>query len=221
MGILVSIPSAGEAQQVSSAEHLSAVQAGILQHMAGLRIFARRLTANRDRAEDLVQDAILRALAAADQFTPGTNFRAWIYMILRNHFYNELHRTWLAHVPLHELASDEPATPSTQEQCLEFCDFRRAFAQLPPVQRDSMILVCVDGLSYAEVARRCRCSIGTVKSRVSRGRRNVQALLAAGDAIASRGAFRAIAGSDIAVAIGAASLAGAKAGPACQVVYTS
>lgn len=221
MGILARIPSAGEALQASPADHLSAVKAGILQHMAGLRIFARHLTANRDRAEDLVQDAILRALAAADQFTPGTNFHAWIFMILRNLFYNELRRPWLGHVPLHELASDEPAIPSTQEQCLEFCDFRRAFARLAPVQRDTMILVCIDGLSYAEAALRCRCSVGTVKSRVSRGRRNLQALLATGDAIGSRGAFRAIAGSDIVVALGAAPLVGARAGPACQVVYTS
>ncbi|HUL10214.1 MAG TPA: sigma-70 family RNA polymerase sigma factor [Candidatus Acidoferrum sp.] len=142
-----------------------------------LRAFARSLTRNRDRADDLVHDAAVRALAAADQFTPGTNFKAWIFTILRNLYYNEGRKDHSRNVPFDEAMVTEHAIPATQESALEFCDFRRAFWQLGEDHREVLMLVGASGLSYEEAAKICNCAVGTIKSRVSRARHELTTLL--------------------------------------------
>ena len=143
-----------------------------------LRAFARSLTRNRDRADDLVHDAAVRALAAADQFTPGTNFKAWIFTILRNLYYNEGRKDHSRNVPFDEATVTEHAVPATQEAALEFSDFRRAFWQLGEDHREVLMLVGASGLSYEEAAKICDCAVGTIKSRVSRARQELTRLLA-------------------------------------------
>lgn len=142
-----------------------------------LRAFARSLTRNRDRADDLVHDAAVRALAAAEQFTPGTNFKAWIFTILRNLYYNEGRKDHSRNVPFDEATVTERAIPATQESALEFCDFRRAFWQLGGDHREVLMLVGASGLSYEEAAKVCGCAVGTIKSRVSRARQELGKLL--------------------------------------------
>jgi len=142
-----------------------------------LRAFARSLTRNRDRADDLVHDAAVRALAAADQFTPGTNFKAWIFTILRNLYYNEGRKDHSRNVPFDETTVTEHAIPATQEAALEFSDFRRAFWQLGEDHREVLMLVGASGLSYEEAAKICDCAVGTIKSRVSRARQELTKLL--------------------------------------------
>src|SRR5262245_39864704 len=153
------------------------VEEEVLACLPHLRAFARSLTGDRDRADDLVQDAVLRALGAAEQFTPGTNFKAWIFTILRNLYFNEFRRNPSLFRPLEAADMEMHATSPAQQAGLEFDDFRRAFAKLPAEQREALVLVGADGFKYEEAAAICGCAVGTIKSRVSRARRDLQAML--------------------------------------------
>jgi RNA polymerase sigma-70 factor, ECF subfamily len=151
---------------------------GIIPH---LRAFARSLTRNREQADDLVHDAVVRALSAANQFRPGTNFKAWMFTILRNLYYNEGRKDRARCVSLDGLTIEVESTPATQEASLEFRDFRRAYWQLSDAHREVLILVGASGLSYEEAAQVCHCAVGTIKSRISRARHELAELLS-GDA---------------------------------------
>ncbi len=153
------------------------LQSALLDVLPHLRAFARSLTRNRDQADDLVNDAIVRAISASRQFTPGTNFKAWIFTILRNLFYNEGRKRHSKFTSLDDLTVNEPSINASQEASLEFCDFRRAFWQLNPDQREVLILVGASGLSYEEAAAVCGCRVGTIKSRVSRARADLKRTL--------------------------------------------
>ncbi|MGH6892479.1 MAG: sigma-70 family RNA polymerase sigma factor [Dongiaceae bacterium] len=153
------------------------LQSALLDVLPHLRAFARSLTRNRDQADDLVNDAIVRAISASRQFTPGTNFKAWIFTILRNLFYNEGRKRHNRFSSLDDLTVNEPSINASQEASLEFCDFRRAFWQLNPDQREVLILVGASGLSYDEAAEVCGCRVGTIKSRVSRARADLKRML--------------------------------------------
>jgi RNA polymerase sigma-70 factor, ECF subfamily len=152
----------------------------ILACLPHLRAFARSLTGNRDRADDLVQDAVLRALSAASQFTPGTNFKAWIFTILRNLYFNEFRRNRAFMRPLEAADLETHATAPAQQAGLEFDDFRRAFSTLPAEQREALVLVGADGFRYEEAAAICGCPVGTIKSRVARARGEIVRLLDTG-----------------------------------------
>jgi RNA polymerase sigma-70 factor (ECF subfamily) len=155
----------------------SEVSAAVVEHLPHLRAFARSLAGNKDQADDLVGEAVARALAAAHQFRPGTNFKAWIFTILRNAFYTEGRKRWNRVVALDDNAYNQPSIGPTQEDSLAFCDFRRAFIQLSPRQREVLMLVGNGDLSYEEVAAQCQCPVGTVKSRVSRARLDLKRML--------------------------------------------
>ena len=142
-----------------------------------LRAFAWFLTKNRERADDLVQDAIVRALTEAHQFQPEINLKAWMFAILRHLHYNEVRKNHIRIQSLDDPLSYEPAVLPSQIASLEFGDFRRAFWRLGDDRREALILVGASGLSYEEVAKVCDCSRGTVKSRVSRARRELLRIL--------------------------------------------
>jgi RNA polymerase sigma-70 factor (ECF subfamily) len=136
-----------------------------------LRAFARSLTGGDVHlADDLVQDTVVLALRARDQFTPGTNLKAWLLRILHNRFRSVVRRK---HVTA-EVSDDELlqrcSVPATQENALEVTAFKAAFGALSPVHREVLVLVGVHGLAYEQVAAICGCEIGTVKSRVNRAR---------------------------------------------------
>jgi len=173
-------------------------RSALVDSIPHLRAFARSLTRNRDRADDLVHDAAVRALAAAEQFTPGTNFKAWIFTILRNLYYNEGRKDHSRNVPFDEAMVTEHAIPPTQESALEFCDFRRAFWQLGEDHREVLMLVGASGLSYEEAAKICDCAVGTIKSRVSRARQELTKLLSEDTLQISRGDSPPIAETDAA-----------------------
>ncbi len=168
---------ATESATATPEERHAAVCAGAIKYLPDLRAFARSLAANQHQADDLVQTAILRALDAAQQFTPGTNFKAWSFTILRNVFYNQWRAPASRHVGLDDCVVVTPSTAPTQEAYLEFCDFRRCFAQLGPDQREALMLVGASGLSYEEAAVVCNCAPGTMKSRVSRARATLRAMM--------------------------------------------
>jgi RNA polymerase sigma-70 factor (ECF subfamily) len=149
----------------------------IIEQLPHLRAFAVLLTRDRCLADDLVQEAVVRALAHADQFRQGTNFKAWITTILRNSYFNVLRqRSRVA--PMSAVAPDvEPTISGGQEEHLGLRDFERVFACLPPAQREALLLVGASGFSYEAAADVAQCAVGTMKSRVARGRTQLAHLL--------------------------------------------
>lgn len=146
--------------------------------MPHLRAFARSLTSGDVHlADDLVQDTVLNALQAQDQFTPGTNLKAWMFTILRNRFRSLITRKHVtAEIPDDDLEK-KWLTPAHQESVVEVTAFRRAFRELSPAHREVLVLVGVHGLSYEQVAEICGCEVGTVKSRVNRARNLLKKML--------------------------------------------
>ena len=145
-----------------------------------LRAFARTLTGNPTSADDLAQDAMLKAWDARGSYQMGSHMKAWTFMILRNQFYSDRRRSW-RQVQLDQeaaertlVAIDDPASP------LALDELRLALAMLPLEQREALILVGAGGFAYEEAAAICECAVGTVKSRVSRARRALQTILDGG-----------------------------------------
>ena len=145
-----------------------------------LRAFARTLCGDPVAADDLAQDAVMKAWDARSSYQMGTNMKAWTFMILRNQFYSEKRRSWRQTQLDQEaaertlVATDDPSSP------LALDELRQALVMLPTEQREALILVGAGGFAYEEAAEICRCAVGTVKSRVSRARRALQAILDAG-----------------------------------------
>lgn len=144
-----------------------------------LRAFARNLTSGQPEfADDLVQDALLRAWTARASFRAGTNFRAWIFVILRNIFLSEMRRArfkgeW------NELTAEKLLVVSgQQENHIELSDVQRALSLLPVSQREALILVGAGGFSYKDAAEITGVAVGTVKSRVARARNALEAIMA-------------------------------------------
>jgi RNA polymerase sigma-70 factor, ECF subfamily len=146
----------------------------ILESLPHIRGFARRLTRDHSMADDLVQTAVMRALSHAHQYKPETNFRAWISTILRNSYFNDMRA--LSRRPHVDLAIVEltHGRSGGQLECLKLRDFNRAFEHLTAVQQRALVLVGVDGLSYEDAADVENCAVGTMKSRVSRARLQLQ-----------------------------------------------
>jgi RNA polymerase sigma-70 factor (ECF subfamily) len=142
-----------------------------------LRAFARTLCHDTEQAEDLAQEALLKAWQCRDQFQPGTNLRAWLATILRNRFYSlGRRRKWQADYD-QEIIERTLVAPDDQQSIVELEDVRRALAMLPDFQREALILVGAGGMSYEEVAEIAGCPLGTVKSRVRRARDELQSIL--------------------------------------------
>jgi RNA polymerase sigma-70 factor (ECF subfamily) len=149
----------------------------LLAAVPHLRAYAYTITQSWDRTDDLVQDTLTRAWAKLDQFERGTNLNAWLFTILRNLVYSE-HRKRRREVEDPEGAyAGRLWTHAAQPSHLDFEDFRRAFAKLTPSQGEALLLVGAEGLSYEEAAAICGVPVGTMKSRVSRGREQLTRLL--------------------------------------------
>jgi RNA polymerase sigma-70 factor (ECF subfamily) len=150
---------------------------GLIPH---LRAFARSLTGDATAADDLAQDAMLKAWDARASYQMGTNMKAWTFMILRNQFYSEKRRSWRMSQLDQEAAERTLMAVDNPEAPVALDELRQGLAMLPPEQREALILVGAGGFAYEEAADICGCAVGTVKSRVSRARRALQAVLADG-----------------------------------------
>jgi RNA polymerase sigma-70 factor, ECF subfamily len=150
----------------------------IVELIPNLRAFARTLSGHRNEADDLCQEALAKAWQSRASFEPGTNMKAWLFVILRNQFYSEKRRSWRSQPWDEEIAERRLVTKGSQEAAAELSDVARAMQSLPDEQREALILVGAGEFSYQEAADVCSCAVGTVKSRVSRGRQGLQALLA-------------------------------------------
>jgi RNA polymerase sigma-70 factor, ECF subfamily len=149
----------------------------IEQQIPRLRRYARALTRNRERADDLVQDTLSRALVKEQFWQPGTNLRAWLFTIMHNQNVNNVRLAVRESrmVDMEQL-SPMPATtdPTASRQMFEL---ERALAQLPLEQRQVILLVGLEGMSYEDAAGILSVPVGTVRSRLSRGRNTLRKLL--------------------------------------------
>ena len=149
----------------------------MLAAVPSLRAFAISLCGNVDRADDLVQEALLRALANLSSFEPGTNMSAWLFTILRNLFRSEYRKRRREVEDVDGSYAESLTSAPEQNSRLEIVEFRDALTLLPSEQRESLILVGASGFSYEEAAQICGCAVGTIKSRVNRARSRLAEIL--------------------------------------------
>jgi RNA polymerase sigma-70 factor (ECF subfamily) len=171
-------PRVGPAGDVTNRQSLS-LRDSVVDLIPNLRGFARSLARNADDADDLVQETLTRAIHHIDQFRPGTNLKAWLFTILRNTHIShskrksrELRATAQGEAEDYGRAAPQPWAAATT-------DVHAAIDRLPSDFREVLILIGGAGLSYEECAEVCGCPVGTVKSRLSRARDQLQSLLEA------------------------------------------
>jgi len=146
-----------------------------------LRIYALSLTRDRDAADDLVHDTVIKALTGRHSFQPGTNLAAWLFRIQRNEFISGLRRQRPT-VPVDTAIAESLSHPAQQDSGLVMREFVSAFAKLAPTQREALLLAVLEGLPYEVIASHTGVSVGTVKSRISRARDTLERLLLEGEA---------------------------------------
>lgn len=166
-------------QKTMGSESLSAAEfkLRLTEIIPDLRAFARSLTGNPTQADDIAQEAMLKAWKARESYKAGTNLKAWCFTILRNHFYSEKRRSWRRQPLDPEVAEATLVANDDASQNIELLAVRNALQKLPVDQREALILVGASGLAYEEAAEICGCAVGTIKSRVSRARKSLEALI--------------------------------------------
>ncbi len=147
-----------------------------------LRGFARFLARGRVEADDLVQEALVRALAALHQFAVGTNLRAWLFSILRNAYFEQSRRRRTEQAALERTPLPESSHVTSQESRTALTELERHLWDLPPLLREALVLVGAKELSYEEAAAIAGVPVGTMKARVSRGRTQIAALVGRAEA---------------------------------------
>jgi RNA polymerase sigma-70 factor, ECF subfamily len=152
----------------------------LVEHVPRLRRYARALTGDRARADDLVQDTLERALNKLHLWRPGSDLRAWLFTVMHNVHVNQRRSEASDYVMLDAEAVEIPVRP-TQTDALELRDLSRMLGRLPEGQREVLLLVALEGMAYEEVARTLAIPVGTVMSRLSRARERLREMLG-GDA---------------------------------------
>ena len=173
-----------EDAEIAPVEHVSLSDPEFKKQLAQviphLRAFGRSLSGSRDLADDLVQETLLKAWAARKRFQAGTNMRAWTFIILRNLYLSQMRRARFKGEWDDLVADRLLAAPASQDRHVELNDMQRALLHLPQPQREALILVGAGGFAYEEAAEICGCAVGTIKSRVARGRVALESLLTDG-----------------------------------------
>lgn len=149
----------------------------LVEAIPHLRAFARSFTAEVSRADDLVQETLVKAWYSRDSFAPGTNFRAWLFTILRNVFISQNRKQKREVSDPDNVHTSALAVPPEQYGHLELQEFNAALEQIPPDQREALLLIGAEGFSYEEAAEICGCAVGTIKSCVNRARSKLGGIL--------------------------------------------
>ena len=149
----------------------------LLAAIPSLRAFAVSLAQNADKADDLVQETLVKAWDKHESFQLGTNLKAWLFTILRNEFYSQMRKRGREVQDSDGIMTGRLAVHPSQHGVLDLEDFRVALETLPDDQREAIILIGASGFSYEEAAEICNCAVGTIKSRVSRARSLLQDIL--------------------------------------------
>jgi RNA polymerase sigma-70 factor (ECF subfamily) len=156
------------------------LKADLLGAIPNLRAFAVSLCGNPDRADDLVQETLVKAWSNLGSFVEGTNMPAWLFTILRNIYYSEYRKRRREVSDSEGTIAARLATAPAQNGHMDFLDFREALQKLPADQREALVLIGASGMSYEEAAGICNCAVGTMKSRVNRARNRLIELLSIG-----------------------------------------
>lgn len=164
-----------------SAADQAAFKRELTEVVPHLRAFARGLCGRPDMADDLVQEALLKAWAAQQRFEPGTSMRAWTFVILRNAYLTDMRRNRFRGEYDETVAERILTAPAGQEEPVHLSDMHRALLTLPAERREALLLVGAGGFSYEEAAEICSCAVGTIKSRVGRARAALTSMLEDGD----------------------------------------
>lgn len=163
-----------------------------------LRAFSRSLCGNATLADDVAQDALLKAWNARTSYKAGTNLKAWTFTILRNQFYSLKRRSWRSTSLEPGVAEETIVSASSPETSIALNELRHALKKLSDEHREAIVLVGASGMSYEEAAEVCSVAIGTMKSRVSRARKLLVDIVQGGkfskteDGIGALGAFDAL-----------------------------
>jgi RNA polymerase sigma-70 factor (ECF subfamily) len=175
LNLLAQLDTALAARQRADAE---AFRQGLTEALPALRGFAISLTTNPTQADDLVQETLLKAWANQHRFMPGTNLTAWLMTIARNAFYTERRRRKREVEDADGAAAGQLIELPAQEHGMELKKVWQAMTELPVVQREALMLVGAQGMTYEAAAELIGCQVGTVKSRVSRARSSLADTLA-------------------------------------------
>ncbi|MFO1168893.1 MAG: sigma-70 family RNA polymerase sigma factor [Rhodoblastus sp.] len=157
---------------------ISALKNALLAEIPSLRAFAISLSGSGDRADDLVQETLMKAWAAHASFAEGSNLRAWLFTIMRNTYFSQYRKARREVQDTDGEAAARLVSHPEQQGHLDLADFHTALEKLSPDQREALILIGASGFSYEEAAEICGCAVGTVKSRVNRARQRLMQLLA-------------------------------------------
>ena len=149
----------------------------MLAALPSLRAFALSLSGRPDRADDLVQETVMKAWAKQENFRLGTNMQAWLDTILRNSYYRQMRKRGREVQDSDGVFTERLSVAPAHDGVMDLADFRRALNNLPDDQREALLLVGASGFSYEEAAEICGCAVGTIKSRVSRARNRLQVAL--------------------------------------------
>jgi RNA polymerase sigma-70 factor (ECF subfamily) len=149
----------------------------LISTLPSLRAFAVSLSGHYDKADDLVQDTVMKAWAKQTSFEMGTNMKAWLFTILRNEFYSQMRKRGREVQDSDGTFTERMAVHPSQYGIMDLGDFKRALDSLPDDQREAIVLIGASGFSYEEAAEICHCAVGTMKSRVSRARTKLQDIL--------------------------------------------
>ena len=158
----------------------ASLKQAMLDLIPNLRAFAVSLCGDMERADDLVQETLLKAWNHLDSFQEGTNLRAWLFTILRNTYFSECRRRRREVEDRDGSKANDLSVHPEQPGHLDMQDFRKALEVLPPDQREALVLVGAAGFSYEEAAEISGCAVGTIKSRVNRARSKLTELLSVG-----------------------------------------
>lgn len=149
----------------------------IIAHLPAMRAFAISLTRHPSTADDVVQDTILKAWTSFDQYETGTNMRAWLFTILRNTYYSNRRKLKHEIADVDGVFTNSLSVKPDHDGHLQLTDFRAALATLPDEQREALVLIGASGFTYEEAAQTCGVAVGTIKSRLNRGRARLTELL--------------------------------------------
>jgi RNA polymerase sigma-70 factor, ECF subfamily len=153
----------------------------LLGSVRPMRAFAISLCGKPDQADDLVQETLIKAWANQHSFEPGTNLRAWLFTILRNEFYTYLRKRRREVEDADGVIAGNVAVMPQQDGHMNLKDMNAALSQLPPNQREALLLVSASDMSYEEAAAVCQVAVGTIKSRVNRARARLAEVLGLAD----------------------------------------
>ncbi len=166
----------------------SDLHAALIAELPHLRRFAYFLTRGSERADDIAQEALVRAVKHIGGLRPDSNLRAWLFTIARNVARNEARRQRRSPVDPHtDLADLQPALPQSQEAAVEMRELQQAVLRLTPAFRQTLFLCTIEGLSYEDAAQVLGVPVGTIRSRLARARRALEKDLAGRSSQANEG----------------------------------